>query len=93
MIDNDIHRIINQITYILTNEDHESLDAVGNKLIGLIGALDNIAIIYDHYPMLEVIANRGTELKFTTDESRAKQVLGEIEINLADLRKSVSVNG
>lgn len=93
MTDSDIHRIINLITNILTNEEHAPLNVLGGELVGLIGALDNIEIIYEHYPQLEVIANRGTELKLSTDETHSKQLIDNINGSLSDLRKLVSVNG
>jgi hypothetical protein len=91
MIDNDINKIINRLNYIMTNEEKKSLSDIGGEIVGMIGALDNISIIYEHFPMLEVIANRGTELKLTTDEMRSKQLHAEIQASLDELRRTISV--
>lgn len=89
MIDNNINKVINLIHNIIVNEDKEPLDVLGGKIVGLIGGMENIEIMYDHYPLLEVIANLGSELKFTTDKDQAQRIYSNIQEYLIQLRSSV----
>lgn len=85
-----INTIYLRLNEIVKNEAQESLDRVGSYVVGCTLAVDGIERLFEDYPVLEEIADIGSELEYQGEEyfqdyyQRLKKLVEKLEAEISD---------
>ncbi len=85
---NSIQDIFTRIEQILTNKEGEPLSQLGSYIVGCTVVLDNIDDYYKKYPLLEEIAELGSELE-VQDERYHHEYVTSIKKKMLKLKKQL----
>jgi len=81
--------LINRLDDLVANKSGLSQDQIGSYIVGETIASEGIEELYAKYPLLEEIAELGSDLETERDPLYQEQLLNEIKAKLAELEMTL----